>query len=337
MNNSKRRNGRILGLLVFFILCFFASFFLGRYPITPKELIEVVASRILPIEKTWTSAVEHVIFQVRLPRVLLAALIGAGLSCAGAAYQGIFQNPMVSPSVLGTSAGAAFGAALGLFFSMNYGEITVLAFLFGIGAVLLVCLIGSRVRQNQTLGLVLAGMMVGSLFSSAVSFLKLVADTNNTLPAITYWLMGSLSGTRMRDLVFAAPLLIVGMAVVYLMRWKINVLTLGEEEAKCIGVDTKRVRWIVVGAATLITAAAVSVSGLIGWVGLVIPHLARMLVGNDYRKMVPASLLLGASYMMVVDNVSRLLLAKEIPIGILTAFIGAPFFLYLILKEGNSL
>ena len=251
--------------------------------------------------------------------------------------QGIFQNPMVSPSVLGASAGAAFGAALGLFFSMNYGEITVLAFLFGIGAVLLVCLIGSRVRQNQTLGLVLAGMMVGSLFSSAVSFLKLVADTNNTLPAITYWLMGSLSGTRMRDLVFAAPLLIVGMAVVYLMRWKINVLTLGEEEAKCIGVDTKRVRWIVVGAATLITAAAVSVSGLIGWVGLVIPHLARMLVGNDYRKMVPASLLLGASYMMVVDNVSRLLLAKEIPIGILTAFIGAPFFLYLILKEGNSL
>ena len=182
MNNSKRRNGRILGLLVFFILCFFASFFLGRYPITPKELIEVVASRILPIEKTWTSAVEHVIFQVRLPRVLLAALIGAGLSCAGAAYQGIFQNPMVSPSVLGASAGAAFGAALGLFFSMNYGEITVLAFLFGIGAVLLVCLIGSRVRQNQTLGLVLAGMMVGSLFSSAVSFLKLVADTNNTLP-----------------------------------------------------------------------------------------------------------------------------------------------------------
>ena len=158
MNNSKRRNGRILGLLVFFILCFFASFFLGRYPITPKELIEVVASRILPIEKTWTSAVEHV-------------------------------NPMVSPSVLGASAGAAFGAALGLFFSMNYGEITVLAFLFGIGAVLLVCLIGSRVRQNQTLGLVLAGMMVGSLFSSAVSFLKLVADTNNTLPAITYWLM----------------------------------------------------------------------------------------------------------------------------------------------------
>ena len=326
-----------MGLLMFFILCFFASFFLGRYPITPKKLIEVVASRILPIEKTWTSAVEHVIFQVRLPRVLLAALIGAGLSCAGAAYQGIFQNPMVSPSVLGASAGAAFGAALGLFFSMNYGEITLLAFLFGIGAVLLVCLIGSRVRQNQTLGLVLAGMMVGSLFSSAVSFLKLVADTNNTLPAITYWLMGSLSGTRMRDLVFAAPLLIVGMAVVYLMRWKINVLTLGEEEAKCIGVDTKRIRWIVVGAATLITAAAVSVSGLIGWVGLVIPHLARMLVGNDYRKMVPASLLLGASYMMVVDNVSRLLLAKEIPIGILTAFIGAPFFLYLILKEGNSL
>nr|WP_288555459.1 iron ABC transporter permease [uncultured Mediterraneibacter sp.] len=337
MKETKRRKIRMLVLLVFFVLCFFASFFLGRYPITPKELIEVVTSRVLPLEKTWTSAVENVIFQVRLPRVLLAALIGAGLSCAGAAYQGIFQNPMVSPSVLGASAGAAFGAALGLFFSMNYGAITILAFLFGIGAVLLVCLIGNRVRQNQTLGLVLAGMMVGSLFSSAVSFLKLVADTNNTLPAITYWLMGSLSGVRMRDLYFAGPLILVGILMVWLLRWKINVLTLGEEEARCIGVDTKRVRWIVVGAATLITAAAVSVSGLIGWIGLVIPHLARMLVGNDYRHMVPASLLLGASYMMVVDDVSRLLLAKEIPIGILTAFIGAPFFLYLILKEGNSL
>ena len=267
----------------------------------------------------------------------MGTLIGAGLSCAGAAYQGIFQNPMVSPSVLGSSAGAGFGAALGLYFAQAESVVTILAFLFGIGAVLLVCVIGGQVKHNQVLGLVLAGMMVGSLFSSAVSFLKLVADTSNTLPAITYWLMGSLSGIRQTDMLFAAPLIIAGIIPIFLLRWKLNVLTLGEEEAHCIGVNTKRVRWSVILCATLITAAAVSVSGLIGWVGLVIPHLARMLVGNDYRKMLPASLLLGGSYMLIVDNVARLITTSEMPIGILTAFIGAPFFLYLIIREGKTL
>ena len=200
-----------------------------------------------------------------------------------------------------------------------------------------VCLISSRVKYNQTLGLVLAGMMISSLFTAAVSFLKLVADPNNTLPVITYWLMGSLASIRPKDLAFAAPGIIGGIIPIYLLRWKINVLTLGEEEARCIGVNTSAVRLAVVLCATLITSAAVSVSGLIGWVGLVIPHFARMLVGSDYRKMLPASLLLGASFLLVVDNFARLLATSEIPIGILTAFVGAPFFLWLILREGNKL
>lgn len=337
MMEKKKVSRRMAGLAILFVVCFIGSFFLGRYPISPKLLFDVFVSKITGSEPYWNSAVEQVLFQVRFPRVVMASLIGAGLSCAGAAYQGIFQNPMVSPSVLGSSAGAGFGAALGLYFASSDSVVTILAFAFGISAVLLVCAIGAQVKNNQVLGLVLAGSMVGSLFSAAVSFLKLVADTNNTLPAITYWLMGSLSGIKQSDVAFAGPLIIIGILPIFLLRWRMNVLTLGEEEAHCIGVNTKRVRWIVILCGTLITAAAVSVSGLIGWVGLVIPHLSRMLVGNDYRKMLPATLLLGGSYLLIVDNISRLISASEMPIGILTAFIGAPFFLYLILREGKSL
>ena len=337
MVEKRRVRMRLTAMTVLFVICFFGSFMLGRYPIEPWTLIRVLASRVIPVTPDWPSQVETVLFNVRLPRVLMAALIGAGLSAAGAAYQGIFKNPMVSPDVLGASSGAGFGAALGLFLSFSYQGVSFLAFVLGLSAVGAVCLISSRVKYNQTLGLVLAGMMISSLFTAAVSFLKLVADPNNTLPVITYWLMGSLASIRPKDLAFAAPWIIGGIIPIYLLRWKINVLTLGEEEARCIGVNTSAVRLAVVLCATLITSAAVSVSGLIGWVGLVIPHFARMLVGSDYRKMLPASLLLGASFLLVVDNFARLLATSEIPIGILTAFVGAPFFLWLILREGNKL
>ena len=337
MADKHRVRGRLTAMVVLFAVCFFGSFMLGRYPIEPWTLIRVLASRVIPVTPDWPSQVETVLFNVRLPRVLMAALFGAGLSAAGAAYQGIFKNPMVSPDVLGASSGAGFGAALGLFLSFSYQGVSFLAFVLGLSAVGAVCLISSRVKYNQTLGLVLAGMMISSLFTAAVSFLKLVADPNNTLPVITYWLMGSLASIRPKDLAFAAPWIIGGIIPIYLRSWKINVLTLGEEEARCIGVNTSAVRLAVVLCATLITSAAVSVSGLIGWVGLVIPHFARMLVGSDYRKMLPASLLLGASFLLVVDNFARLLATSEIPIGILTAFVGAPFFLWLILREGNKL
>lgn len=337
VKSSKKIHGKIVGAIFLFVVCFFGSFLLGKYPIQPWTLIRVLLSKVISITPDWTPQVETVLFQVRLPRVLMAALIGAGLSCAGAAYQGIFQNPMVSPDVLGASAGAGFGAALGLFLGWGYQMVSLSAFLFGLAAVLVVCVVSSRVKYNLSLGLVLAGMMVGSLFTAAVSYLKLVADPNNTLPVITYWLMGSLASIRPQDVLFAAPWILGGMIPILLLRWRINVLTLGDEEARCIGVNTKRIRFIVVLCATLITAAAVSVSGMIGWVGLVIPHFARMLVGSDYRKMLPVSMLLGGSFLLIVDNFARLLAKSEIPIGILTAFVGAPFFLYLIMREGNKL
>jgi iron complex transport system permease protein len=335
MTQNRKNNLRLAGMAALFLACFFGSFLLGRYPIHPWTLIKVLLSRIFPVTPDWSSQVETVLFQVRLPRVIMAALIGAGLSCAGASYQGIFQNPMVSPDVLGASSGAGFGAALGLFIGLGYRGVSLSAFVWGMAAVMAVIVISSRVRTNPTLNLVLSGMMISSLFTAAVSFLKLVADPSNTLPVITYWLMGSLASIRPRDVSFAAPWIIAGMIPVLALRWQLNVLTLGEEEARCIGVNTKRIRVIIILCATLITAAAVSVSGLIGWVGLVIPHFARILVGNDYRKMMPASLLLGGSFLLIVDNFARLLTTSEIPIGILTAFVGAPFFLYLILREGN--
>jgi len=213
--------------------------------------------------------------------------------------------------------------------------VTVSAFAFGIASVSVVFLISRKIKHNMTLGLILAGIMVGSIFNAGVSFIKLVADPTDTLPAITYWLMGSLASIRTQDVNFAAPIILAGMVPIMLWRWRINVLTMGDEEARTLGVSAPALRTGIVVCSTLITAAAVSVSGMIGWVGLVIPHFARMIVGDDYRVMLPAAVLLGGSFMLAVDNAARMLTTSEIPIGILTAFVGAPFFLYLIIKEGN--
>ena len=324
-------------LAVFFIFCFVFSLLAGRYQVRPGIFLKLILSRLYPIKHSWPAIVENVIFEVRMPRVIMASLIGAGLSAAGAAYQGIFRNPMVSPDVLGASQGSCFGAALGILLALSYKETALSAFCFGLASVLLVSAVSSRVKYNPMLGLVLAGIMIGTLFQSAIAFIKLVADPNNTLPAITYWLMGSFASTRMQDVCFAGPSIAAGIILLYLLRWKINVLTLGDEEAASVGLHVKLVRALVITGSTLITAAAVSVSGLIGWVGLVIPHLARMLVGNDYRHLMPASLLLGAGFMLAVDDIARLAATSEIPIGILTSFAGAPFFLYLIIRQGRNI
>lgn len=334
---KKENHVKFLLLSLFLILCFIISFSLGRYPVTPLELIKVLASRVISLETTWSTEVETVIFQIRLPRVMAAVLIGAALSCAGATYQGLFQNPMVSPDLLGASAGAGFGAALAIFLGLSKYSISIFAFIFGMVTVFLVWVISSRVKTNPSLGLILTGIMVGSLFSAGLSFIKLVADPNNELPAITYWLMGSLSAIRVHNLFISAIPIFLGLIPLMFLRWKLNVMTKGEEEAKTMGVNTKVIRVIVIACATLVTAASVSVSGMIGWVGLVIPHFTRMIVGSDFRVLIPASMLLGGSFLLIVDNFSRLLATQEIPLGILTAFVGAPFFMYLILREGNKL
>ena len=251
--------------------------------------------------------------------------------------QTVFQNPMAAPDILGASSGACFGAALAILTGQSSVMVTVFAFLSSLLTVVLVYLIGSHTRGNRVVSILLAGIMVGSLFSAGTSYIKLVADPSNQLPQITYWLMGSLSGTRMKTVGFAAVCMAVGLLPLLLLRWRMNLLTLSADEARSMGVNTDRLRLVVILSATVLTAASVSVSGMIGWVGLVIPHLSRRLVGNDCRYLLPMSMVFGAAFLLLVDNLARCLTAVEIPIGILTAFVGAPFFVYLMIKGDDRL
>ena len=338
MKNPKISRNALPALLALGLLAaMLGSVTLGRYPIGLKELGGILASKVWNIEPFWTKTQESLLLQHRLPRIFLACLVGGGLSAAGAAYQGVFQNPMAAPDILGASSGAAFGAALAILLRLSGSFIMLFAFCGSIVTVLLVMFVAARAKGRRVLGLILAGIMIGSLISSGTSLIKLVADPEDQLPAITYWLMGSLNGTGPKDVWFALVPMTAGMLPLFLLRWRLNLLTLGDEEARTMGVNARRLRGTVILSATLITAAAVSVSGVIGWVGLVIPHLTRRMAGNNYRHLLPASTLFGAIFLLLVDNLSRNLFATEIPIGILTSFIGAPFFLYLITREGERL
>ena len=308
---------------------------LGRYPISLKEMAGILLGKIFPLEAWWSPVQETLFLQHRLPRILMACMVGCSLSAAGAAYQGVFRNPMAAPDILGASSGAAFGAALAILLGLGRGMTLVLAFFCSIAAVALTVYAGSRARGKRVLGLVLAGIMVSSLLSSGTSLIKLAADPEDQLPAITYWLMGSLNGTLPKDLLLAAVPMLLGLVPLFLLRWRLNLLTLEEDETRALGVNGKRLRLAVILCASLVTAASVAVSGVIGWVGLVVPHLARRLVGNNYQRLLPAAMLLGALFLLAADDISRSLLAVEIPIGILTSFIGAPFFIYLISGDGE--
>ena len=251
-------------LAAVFVVVFFGSFMLGRYPIMPDELIKILLSKVFDIQQTWPDAAETVVFNIRLPRVLAAGMVGASLAVAGVAYQGMFQNPMVSPGVLGASSGAGCGAALAILLGFSYYAISFMAFLFGLGAVMLAYAISRVSKINPVLAMVLAGMLISSLFSSGTSFIKLVADTQSQLPAITYWLMGSLVSIKQGDVAFAVIPMLVGMVPLFLLRWRINLLTVGEEEALSMGIDTTRLRLVVIICATLLTAISVSISGVLG-------------------------------------------------------------------------
>ena len=331
-DNPRRK---IFFLAVLALMVIVGSFLIGRYPLSLKEIFGILTSKILSVEPFWTEQAQTVFLNVRAPRVLTGCLVGCALSAAGAAYQGVFQNPMASPDILGASAGAAFGAALALLFGADGSVVIGAAFFFSLLCTGAAWLISQRTQGRQILGLILSGIVVGSLFTASTSLIKLVADPTDQLPAITYWLMGSLAGSGQVTLLFSAGIMAVGLIPLFLLRWKINVLTLGDEEAWALGVNAKKMRLIIVFCASLITAAAVAISGIIGWVGLVVPHMARRLVGNNYRYLMPASMLMGAAFLPVVDDVARNMLSSEIPIGILTAFIGAPFFLYLITAKGG--
>ncbi|MDR1821696.1 MAG: iron ABC transporter permease [Oscillospiraceae bacterium] len=326
---------RCAALTAALIAVFVVSFFLGRYKVSPESFWRIFTSPFTGGDLSDISREVSATLYIRLPRVLAALLIGAALSTAGASYQGMFRNPMVSPDILGASTGAGFGAALAILLSMNYFGIMTLAFAGGMGAVLLAYLVSRSSRLDGTLSLVLAGVMISSLFSAGTSFIKLIADTDNQLPAITYWLMGSLSSIKLEDLPFAAIPIAAGLIPLILLRWRINLLTTGADEAKSLGVNVAGLRLAVIVCATLMTAASVAVSGMIGWIGLVIPHFVRLIFGYDYRRIIPMSAILGAAFLLAVDNIARIATTTELPLGILTSFVGAPIFVYLIMTGGQ--
>lgn len=321
-----------LGLsLVLLLVLVLVSLAVGKYSITPGEVLAALMDRLRGTDRALSPVAETVIFEIRLPRIMAAVVVGAALAAAGATYQSLFRNPLASPDILGVSAGAGLGAALGIFLSLPVAGIQLLAFATGALTVSLVYLVSRAVRgHDPVLVLVLAGVVVGTLAGSCVSLLKYLADPYDQLPAITFWLLGSLNAVDRSAMPVTLLFVGLGLLPLYLLRWRMNLMSLGDDEARALGVDAGRLRLIFIMSATLITASAVSISGVIGWIGLMIPHIARLMVGPDFVKLLPTAMLLGAAYLLGVDDLARTLADVEVPLGILTAFLGAPFFLWLL-------
>lgn len=313
-----------LGLGAGVLILAFAALTIGPYPLSPGQALTALLGG-------GDDQARVVVHGIRLPRVVGALLVGAALAAAGASYQTLFRNPLVSPDILGVSAGAGLGAVIGIFLSLPVVAIQLFAFAGGMAAVVLVTVIAAAVRNtDRVLALVLTGVVIGALAGSATSLLKVLADPYDQLPAITFWLLGSLAAVNAADILPAVPAVVAGLVPLALLRWRINVLTLGDDEARAMGVEAGRLRFLVIAAATLVTASVTAVAGVVGWVGLVIPHIARMIVGPGFARVLPVSAVLGAGYLLVVDTLARTVGAVEVPLGILTAVIGAPFFIWLL-------
>jgi iron complex transport system permease protein len=325
-----RGTAAYLGALAALAVLVALAFAVGRFPVSVGDLLSAFAGKLFGSAAALPENVETVIFKVRGPRVLAALIVGAALAAAGTAYQGMFRNPLVSPDLLGVATGAALGAVLGIFLSRDVWTIQAFAFAGGLVAVALVYWIGSSVpRHDPLLALVLTGIVIGTLLGSGIALLKYLADPYNQLPAITYWLLGSLASINPDDLGAVALVVAAALLPMFLLRWRMNLLALPEDEARALGVDTRRLRAVVIVAATLMTAAAVAVSGIIGWIGLLIPHAARLLVGPDFGRLLPLAMLLGAAFLLAVDTLCRTIASIEVPPGVLTALLGTPFFLWL--------
>ncbi|HXA37227.1 MAG TPA: iron ABC transporter permease [Steroidobacteraceae bacterium] len=314
----------------------YASLFIGRFDVSPVEVARILGAHIFPIVPSWSKSAETIVLQIRLPRALMAMCVGAGLSISGAAYQGMFRNPLVSTDILGVTAASGFGAALALLLSRNAFELQLIAFASGLAGVALTYRLARIYQTTPVLMLVLSGVVVGAFFSASLSAIKYLADPESKLPAITYWLLGSLNAASIKGLIVVLPPIVAGSLGLLLVRWKLNVLTMGDEEARTLGIETEWLKGFIIVCTTLITAAAVSVCGMVGWIGLVIPHVGRMLVGPDHRALLPATLSIGACYLLIVDDIARTASPGEIPLGILTAIIGAPFFAYLLRRTRGT-
>ena len=324
-------------LVVVLVVVFFIALCAGRYSIRVTEVVRILASSVFDVTQTWDDKAYGVIFTLRLPRTIGAVLVGAALSLAGAAYQGVFKNPLVSPDLLGVSSGACVGAAIAILLGMNSLGVQALAFAVGIGAVTLTMLIPRLFRSSSMMMLVLSGVIVRGMMDSVVGVIKYIADPETQLADITYWTLGSLVKVLSSDLFAIAPVIAAGCLMVLLLSWRINILSLGEQEARALGVHVGFVRGVVILCSTLLTASAVCVCGTIGWVGLVIPHLSRITVGQDNTKSIPVSLLMGAIFMVAIDTLARVLTSLELPLSILTGIIGAPFYFMVLAGQRMSL
>lgn len=307
--------------IVIVFVSFIFSLGIGRYPIAINDILN-----------NDTKAMS-VFFHLRMPRVLAAFLIGSALACSGACFQGIFKNPLVSPNILGAASGASFGVALAILFSLKIQYIQITAFGFGLLAVFMTLMMSRNIpRHDPSLSLVLSGMLVQGLFSALVSLIKYVCDPYEKLPTITFWLMGGLGNISLNDLIPLGSILTLAMIPLILLRWKINILALSEEEAISLGVNTKFLRRIIIICSTLLSSCVVSFAGVIGWVGLVVPHMVRIMVGSNYKLVIPFSIMIGGVYLLIVDDIARSSVAFEIPLGIITSLFGIPFFAYLLIK-----
>ena len=323
-----------IGIGVVLVLSMLVAMGVGRYSISIGQIINTLLPEGIASAEV-DENVRTVIYSIRLPRVLIAVLAGSGLAVAGAAFQSLFSNPLATPDTLGVATGASFGATLGIMLGLGSFGIQMCAFVAGVSCVLLVYFISRVKGQSSMIMIILAGMVVSSMFEAMVSLIKYTADPQDELPQITFWIMGSMSGIGFDDLALGCPFIILGMVIIFLLRWKMNSLSLHEDEAKSLGVDVRLIRILVIIAATMITAAVVSMCGKIGWVGLLIPHISRMIFGNNNKHVIPASIGLGAVFMVIIDTIARSATASEIPISILTAVIGAPFFIVLLRKTGG--
>ena len=331
-----RKKVKIIYLYLLLLVLAGVSLCLGRYSIDIKDIFSAVFAK--GYAKENLSVVHNIIYKVRLPRIMASVLLGSALSAAGASYQGIFKNPMVSPSLLGVSSGSGVGAGVAILLGLGAGAIQGMAFVFGLSAVAIVYVVSRLVSKgmDRTLTLILTGVVISSAFTSILSLLKYIGDPYNDLPAITFWLLGSVADVKMDDLIYVAVPVVAGIIGLVLLRWKINIMTLDEEEAASLGIETSKLNGVIILLSTVITASVVSISGMISWVGLVVPHIGRMIVGNDYRRLMPAAIALGGIFMLVLDSISRVVFPSEIPLGILTSLVGTPFFLYLMIKGKRS-
>ena len=332
--NGLRRFTQPPVLLLLLIVTFLVSASIGKFRISIPDILETVWLHYTNPGSIANSNIETALFRIRLPRLIAALIVCSGLSISGASYQGMFKNPMVSPDILGASAGAAFGACVAMLLGLNTYIVQACSFAGGLAAVFLASNLPKKLSQDPILGLVLGGIMVSTLCQAGTSMVKLLADADNKLPQITFWLMGGFNTVnKNKVLSFLLPMAL-GYAMLFMNTWQLNVLSFGEDEARSLGIKTRRARGVIIFGSTLITASAVSVCGLVGWVGLVVPHIARAMVGPNYRRLLPTCAVVGAAFLAIVDDVARCAFPVELPIGILTSFIGVPFF-YFILKRNR--